>query len=73
MHVALLQSPPPVFVGERCAVFPSSSSADLFMNSGIYCFEVKPGDAVEREANGDKTPPIGLSGRTAAPVLGLLS
>ena len=43
-----------------------SSSADLFMNLGICGFEVKPGDAVEREANGDKTPPIGLSGRTAA-------
>lgn len=43
-----------------------SSSADLFMNLGMCGFEVKPGDAVEREANGDKTPPIGLSGRTAA-------
>lgn len=62
--MALLQSP--VFVGERCAVFPSSSSADLFMNLGIYRFDVKPGDAVEMEANGDKTPPIGLSGCTAA-------
>lgn len=48
VHVALLQSPLPVFVGERCAVFPSSSYADLFMNLGIYCFEVKPGDAVEK-------------------------
>lgn len=62
MHVALLQPPLSVFGGERYAVlFPllSSSSADLFMNLGMCGFEVKPGDAVEKEANGDKTPPVG--------------
>lgn len=59
--VALLLPPPFVFVAEQ---FPSS--ADLFMNLWIYRFEVKPGDALETEANGDKTPPIGLWGRAAA-------
>lgn len=38
----------------------SSSSADLFMNLGMCGFEVKPGDAVKKQANGDKTPPVGL-------------
>lgn len=54
-----------VCTSEMCS-FPPSSYADLFMNLGIYCFEVKPGDAVVEEANGDKTPPIGPTGRTAA-------
>lgn len=43
-----------------------SSAADLFMNLGMCGFEVKPGDAVEKEANGDKTPPVGPSELTAA-------
>lgn len=43
-----------------------SSAAHLFMNLGMCGFEVKPGDAVEKEANGDKTPPVGPSERTAA-------
>lgn len=60
----------PPFVRERCAgffFFPLfSSAADLFMNLGMCGFEVKPGDAVEKEANGDKTPPVGPSECTAA-------
>lgn len=71
MHAALLQSPLRVSVRKGCAgvFFPLfSSTADLFMNLGMCGFEVKPGDAMEKEANGDKTPPVGLSGRTAAPI-----
>lgn len=51
---------------KMCSFSLSPPSADLFMNLGNCCFEVKPGDAAEKEANGDKTPPIGLLGRTAA-------
>lgn len=54
-----------VFLLERRAALSFPSLADLFMSLEMCCFEVKPADALERAANGDKTPPIGLSGSTA--------
>lgn len=40
----------------------SSSAADLFMKLGICGFDKEPRDAAVNQANGDKPPPVGLSG-----------
>lgn len=43
----------------------SSPAADLFMKLGICGFDMKPRDALVKQANGDRTPPADRSGCAA--------